>query len=382
MSNHPAIAVVGAGHAGVEAAFALAKGGAKVTLFSDEPCLPYFRPRLIAVAFGQAEPDAIAIKSRKAYDEAGIDLRHEAATALDPAVRTVNGRAYDALVLATGSHAFIPPFQGHADRIHTLWTLADALRLRGLHAPGKALTVIGGGVLGIEAALRAAEAGLRATIVEAAAGLASGSLGDAEATLRRAIEAKGIAIHTGSGVAEILPDGIRLADGRTIADDLLLCSAGARPNGIPGHEDYLVTRGDLNVAPIPAVYAAGDVALTPRAENAQPYTPPRSVRRAQLMGRLLGESLLSAHAGHGTLRWSEPILPQLMKVGDVELHTLGDLRSADLQERRVDDGADPRVWKSVLWRGDLPVGLRWVGTRAGFADWEKRVCESLAEPSP
>ena len=60
MSNHPAIAVVGAGHAGVEAAFALAKGGAKVTLFSDEPCLPYFRPRLIAVAFGQAEPDAIA----------------------------------------------------------------------------------------------------------------------------------------------------------------------------------------------------------------------------------------------------------------------------------------------------------------------------------
>ena len=99
----PSIAIVGAGHAGVEAAFALAKEGCKVTLFSDEPCLPYFRPRLIAVAFGQADPEAIAIKPRKAYDDAAIDLRHEAVAAVDAAARTVNGAPYDGIVLATGS---------------------------------------------------------------------------------------------------------------------------------------------------------------------------------------------------------------------------------------------------------------------------------------
>ena len=378
----PHIAIVGAGHAGVEAAFALVKGGAKVTLFSNEPGLPYFRPRLIAVAFGQAEPDAIAIKPQNAYDEAGIALLHEPAAAIDPAARTVNGRAFDGLILATGSHAFVPPFKGRADRLHTLWTLADALKLRAVCAPGKALTIIGGGVLGLEAALRAAEAGLRVAVVEAAPGLASGSLGGGEATLRRAIEEKGIALRIGVGVEEILSTGIRLADGREIDDDVLLCSAGARPNGIPGHQDYLHVCGDLNLMPFPGVYAAGDIALPGRSVHAQPYTPYRSVRRAQLMGKSLGESLLSAYAGKGTYLWYEPVLPQLMKVGDVELHTLGDLRSPDLVERRVDDGSDPRVWKSVLWRGDLPVGLRWVGTRAGFADWEKRVCEALADCRP
>lgn len=378
----PHIAIVGAGHAGVEAAFALAKGGAKVTLFSNEPGLPYFRPRLIAVAFGQAEHDAIAIKPQKAYDEAGIALLHEPAAAVDLAARTVNGRAFDGLILATGSHAFVPPFEGRTDRLHTLWTLADALKLREACTPGKTIAIIGGGVLGLEAALRAHEAGLRVAVVEAAPGLASGSLGGGEATLRRAIEEKGIALHVGTGVKEILATGVRLADGREVGGDVLLCSAGARPNGIPGHRDYLGVCGDLNVMPFPNVYAIGDIALAGRSAHARPYTPCRSVRRAQLMGRLLGESLLAAYAGKGTYVWHEPILPQLMKVGDVELHTLGDLRSPDLEERRVDDGSDPRVWKSVLWRGDLPVGLRWVGTRAGFADWEKRVCEALADACP
>jgi hypothetical protein len=62
-----------------------------------------------------------------------------------------------------------------------------------------------------------------------------------------------------------------------------------------------------------------------------------------------------------------------MKVDDVEFHTLGDVRATDVIEERIDDGSDARVWKSVLKRGDSVVGLRWIGTRAGFADWEKQL---------
>lgn len=363
--SQPTVAIVGAGHAGVEAAFALAQAGAAVTLFSAEPGLPYFRPRLIAVAFGQAEPDAIAIKPQKAYDDAGIALRHEPATAVDPAARTVNGQAFDGLVVATGSHPFVPPFKGERARARTLWTLADALAIREAAAPGKALTVIGGGVLGLEAALRAAQAGLRVTVVESAPFLVGGALGDCEATLRRALEAKGIALSVGVGVAEIAPDGLALADGRVLPDDLLLCSTGARPNGpAAGQQGYLKTRGDLSIAP--CAYAAGDPAEPPA------DCPTCSVRRAQLMGQLAAKNLLAELAGQPTQPWAAPRLPLFMKVGDVEFHTLGDVRSPGLLEKCLED-TPPFVRKTILRRAGQIVGLRWVGTRAGFADWEKQL---------
>lgn len=365
-------AVVGAGHAGVEAAFALAKAGHRVTLFSDEPCLPYFRPRLIAVAFGQAEAGAIAIKPQKAYDEAGIALRHEAVTSFDPAACAVNGERFAGVVLAQGSRPFVPPFAGDVGRLMTLWSLADALRLRAACASGKRLTVIGGGVLGLEAALRAALAGLRATVVEAAPCLAGGVLGaEAEAVLRAALEAKGIALRVGVGVASVEAAGVTLADGSTLAGEVTLCSAGARPNvalaeaaDLPS-DCGLRTRPDLALAP--RVYAAGDLA---RPTEARPVC---AVRRATAMGALAAANLLAEAEGRPTQPWAEPALPLFMKVEEVEFHTLGDVRSPGLTERRLDDGTNPRVWQSVLFRGETPVGLRWVGTRAGFADWEKRL---------
>lgn len=375
------VAVVGAGHAGVEAAFTLAKGGAKVTLFSDEPVLPYHRPSLAAVAFGQTAPDSIAIKPEVAYVKAGIDLRYEAATEIDFGARTVNGDKFNILLLATGSRPVVPPFKGELGRIHTLWSLADALAIRETAAPGKALTVIGGGFVGLEAALRATEAGLRVTVVESSPGLVKGLLGGGEPTLRRMIEDKGIKVNVGAKVTAITAGGVRLADGREIEDDLLLCATGVRPTGIPGDEAPLYACGDLNVALYPNIYTAGDVALTGRLENAQPYVPCRSARRASQMGQLLGESLLFAYlGGNGTYLWSEPILPISTEVGDVGFCILGDVLSKDLEERRVDNGDDPHVWTSVLWRGELPVGMRWIGTHAGFDAWAPRICESLAEP--
>ena len=195
--------------------------------------------------------------------------------------------------------------------------------------------------------------------------LAGGVLGDCEATLRRALEAKGIALSVGVGVAEITAEGLTLANGRTIADDLLLCSTGARPNGpAAGTEGYLKTGGDLSLAP--CVYAAGDPAEPPASR------PTCSVRRAQLMGQLAAKNLLAELAGQPTQPWADPRLPLFMKVGDVEFHTLGDVRSPGLLEKCVEE-TPPFIRKTILRRGDQVVGLRWVGTRAGFADWEKQL---------
>ena len=359
------VAIVGAGHAGVEAAFALARQGARVTLFSDEPCLPYFRPRLIAVAFGQAEPGAIAIKPQKAYDEAGIELRREAATAVDVQVRTVNGRAFEGVILATGSRAFVPPFRGERGRARPLWTLADAEALRGLCAPGKALTVIGGGVLGLEAALRAAEAGLRVTLVEAAPALLGGCLGGDEGALRGALEAKGIALRVGVGVAAVEAGAVALEDGSVVADDVLLCSAGARPNGaLAGAEGFIRTQPDLSLAP--GVYAAGDPAQ-PTAER-----PVCQVRRAQLMGQLAARNLLAGLAGRPTEAWAEPALPLNLIAPGASVFVRGEVRGEGLEARAL-GGEGACEARTVFCRAGRPVGLRWVNTRKELAEWEKRL---------
>ncbi len=369
MSN---IAIIGAGHAGIEAAFALANAGQSVTVWSNEACLPYFRPRLIAVAFGQAAPEAIAIKPAEAYAKAGITLRHESVTALDLATRTVNGTTYDGILLAQGSVPFVPPFNGNVARLKTLWTMADALALREAMAPGKRLTVIGGGVLGLEVALRAALAGVKVTLLEVAPRLVGGGLGsEGERVLRAALKAKGIALHIGVTIASINETSLTLADGTEIADDAILCSAGARPQvtlaADAGVQTELGCLTAKTLAVAPYVYAAGDMAR-PTA-----LRPTCAVRRATMMGALAAKNLLAELSSQPATEWTDPRLPLFMKVEDVEFHTLGDVHSADLVEQRLDDGSDPRLWKSVLLRGDQPVGLRFVGTRTGFMEWEKKL---------
>ena len=69
------VGILGAGHAGIKAAETLRAKGADVVLFSKENTLPYFRPRIIALAFGQAEPEAIQMHPASWYADKGIDLR-------------------------------------------------------------------------------------------------------------------------------------------------------------------------------------------------------------------------------------------------------------------------------------------------------------------
>lgn len=367
-------AVVGAGHAGVEGAFILANAGHQVTLWSAEAGeLPYFRPRLIAVAFGQATPEAIRIKPAEAYAKAGITLAYAQVTQLAASpTPSVNGETFDGVLLANGSAPFVPPFAGTgAQRIHALWSMADARAIAAKVAPGKRLTIIGGGVLGLESALRAAMAGLRVTVIEVSPRLANGVLGDGgDGVLRAALEKKGITLFVGQSIQTINPTSITLADGTEIADDnFVLCSTGARPKAEPAtsagfrFERGICSARDLSVAP--GIFVAGDVA---RPTEALPIC---AVRRAQLMGSLAAKNLL-APAGE-TTPWADPRLPLFMKVEDVEFHTLGDVRSPDLEERRLDDGSNPAIWQSVLYRNGQPVGLRFVGTRAGFGDWEKQL---------
>lgn len=370
------ILIIGAGHAGVEAAFTLAKAGHEVTLRSNEPHLPYFRPRLIAVAFGQAAPDAIRIKQAEAYVTAGITLVHTPVTTLDLATKTADGVVYDGILFAQGAKPFVPPFNGPgAGRVKTLWSLDEALALRDVCTPGRKLVLIGGGVLGLEAALRARMAGCEVAVVELAPHLLNASLGaEGEATLCNTLAEKGIALYRGTPIAEIGEETASLTDGTVIPADVVLCSTGARPNISLAQTLCLPTacgvKTENTLALAPGIYAAGD--------TAQPCEkrPTCSVRRAAAMGTLAARNLMAELAGEPLTPWQEPNLPLFMKVEEVEFHLLLPASCDGLTAQRVDDGSDPKVCKTVLYHGNDPVGLQWVGTRAGFAEWEKKLAVS------
>lgn len=365
------VAIVGAGHAGVEAAFLLANQGVEVTLWSNEAVLPYFRPRLIAVAFGQTAPDAIAIKPASAYETAGITLRYEAVTCLDITTHTVNGETFEGILLAQGAKPFVPPFKGDGSAIMTLWTMEEACRLREAIAPGKRITIAGGGVLGIEAALRAEMAGLQVTLVEVQPELMGGSLGEAgHAALVCALEKKQIKLVLGVAIETVEKESLLFVDGSRIEHDILLCATGARANlslvGSLPTEKGILTDEYLRVAQ--GVYAAGDGAQ-PRGSY-----PTCAVRRAQLMAQCAAKNLLAELAQTPLAAWTAPRLPLFMKVEDVEFHLLGHVaKDVSLCERRMDDQASPFICQTLLLEGDVCRGIRSIGTRANVAQWEKEM---------
>jgi len=384
------VAIIGAGHAGVEAAQTLAAAGVAVTLFSNEATPPYFRPRLIAAAFGQAAPDAILIHPAAWYAERGIALRLGT-----PVSRLAPGRltchpadgqseelAFDAVLLAGGAHPIVPDFPGNAqDAVHALWKLADVHRFRDGLRTGCRIVIIGGGVLGLESAARAAETGFSVTVVERMPALLAGHLGCGGTTvLVDTLARAGVTVKTGvqvdrlTAVSDTETDVV-LDNGETLRADRVLCAIGALPNLTLARDAGLDTDRGVRVnaflqTSCPTLFAAGDLAQTPDA-------PPRcAVRLASLQGKLAAENILAHLNGQPLKPWSAPCLPLFMKTAKAEFQLFGATGDPSLVEERLHDGSQPGLWRSVLKRGDRLAGVRMVGTREGF----DALCQQIQQP--
>jgi len=372
------IAVIGAGHAGVEAAAAAAAAGADVDLFSNEAVPPYFRPRLIAVACGQADPEGVALHPGEWYAANGIRLHLDAPVVVfDPELRRVVCKAadaaYDAVVLACGSQPILPRIDGLTEGmpVSGLWTMRDARKLRERIAPGARVLVLGGGVLGLETALRAAAAGAKPVVAERLPRLLGNHFsGTAAAVLHEQVAAAGVDVRCNRTVLLFRgeSDGSVTAvldDGSTAAADLVVCSIGASPNrmlaqaaGIETDRGVLVD-GNLQTA-WPGVFAAGDLAQR-RGGGLR-----CSARDAALQGRTAGANA-AASAARRELKPYTPPLPTIsLKVGGFEAHAIGSAGGDAEREERLDNGAARRVCRILVRRGETVVGVQMVGSREGF----------------
>jgi len=273
------VAIVGNGVAGVTTARLLAERdpSADIIVYGDEPYLYYARPRLVDVIAGRATPEDIRVYPAEWYAERGIRVAlGTSVTAIDPAAHlltTADGATagYDRLVLATGGRAFVPPIPGADLRgVHTLRTLEDALALEREAAPGRRALVLGGGLLGLEAAAALSSRGVRVVVIEVFDRLLPRQLDrEGAAVLQERIEQGGLRIITGNSCARVLGDGQAescvLKSGEELQFDLLLVSAGARSDvALAQRAGLACARGvvvdDHLRTSAPDVYAIGDVA--------------------------------------------------------------------------------------------------------------------------
>ena len=231
------LVVIGTGMAALETVEEVLRrrpeGGWRVTMLGEEPGPAYNRIQLSKLLAGGAGPGALVLRPAAWYAEHGVDLRggSPAATIDVDArqVRDVGGcrHPYDALVIATGSRPFVPAITG-ADLPHVrcFRTSADAAALA---SETRTAVVVGGGLLGLEAAAGLRARGADVTVVEAADRLMPQQLdGGGAALLERALERLGLRVITGGCVESIEPGGVCVGGERLSADSVVV-AAGVRP---------------------------------------------------------------------------------------------------------------------------------------------------------
>jgi ferredoxin-nitrate reductase len=207
----------------------------KIVMLGEEPGPVYNRVQLSKLLARTAGPGELELRPLSWYAKHKVDLRGGcSAASLDLEARAVVDEAggrhpYDALVIATGSRAFVPPIPGaglpHVDVFRT-WRDADALAAT---PPGTRAVVVGGGLLGLEAAAGLHARGVAVTVVELAGHLMNVQLDAGAATmLRRDLERQGIACRLGRSAAQIQPGRVVLDDGSELACERVVVAAGVR----------------------------------------------------------------------------------------------------------------------------------------------------------
>lgn len=295
-------AIIGAGHAGVECAWALRAAGVEgdIALFGAEAHAPYERPPLSkALLTGSTSAERIALRAGAAYEKSRvIVVAGDPVAAIDTAahtLRTASGRevAYEHCVLATGASA-----RGIADvageQVFSVRGLDDAHRLREALRPGIRLLVVGAGYLGLEAACSARKLGAEVLVLEQGGSVMAGKVSESTATRIGDLHREaGIEIRHGAAVRrwERTATGWRahLASGDPIDAELVLVSIGAVAETALAEAAGLICLDGVVVdeccrTSAPGVYAIGDCASAFRGEL-QRYARIESVQNALAQAR-------------------------------------------------------------------------------------------------
>ena len=366
MTSRQRLVVVGNGMAGmraVEELIALAPLAYEITVFGAEPHPNYNRIMLSSVLAGEKDAEDIVIHPRSWYEANGVALHTgDPAVAIDRAARVVTSASgktapYDRLLLATGSKPIAPPLPGlELPGVVSFRDIADVeSMLKAAEAGGRAI-VIGGGLLGLEAAWGLKRRGMPVAVVHLMPTLMERQL-DAEAggLLQRDLTERGLAFFTNGQTEAILGDerveGVRLADGREIPGDLVVMAIGVRPNidlarasGLDVNRGVRV--GDDMATSDPAICAVGECVE----HNGQVFG---------LVAPLWEQAkVCAAHlAGDRRAAYATPPLSTRLKITGVDVFSAGRLAAADeADEEIIFRDVTRRIYKKLVLREGVLVG--------------------------
>ena len=366
------LVIVGQGMAGTKLAEELcqrALGRYSIILVGAEPYRAYNRVLLSSLLAREMTVDDIQLKPLAWWPKNGItNVFGRPVTGVDRAKKTIvfnNGVeiAYSKLVLATGSHAIKLPTPGMDlpgaitfRAMDDVGTMLDAARA------GRPAVVIGGGLLGLEAAYGLAKAGVRVTLLHIAPRLMERQLDEPAALLlRAAIEDKGCEVILGADTVRVRGtsrvEAVELADGRVIPADLLVCAVGVRPNialakdaGLPCNRGILVD--DQMRTSDPDVFAIGECAE--HRGVAYGLVEP-AYEHARTVARTLAGERDAAYAGS--------ILATNLKVSGVSLFSAGDFMGEGKEALVYEDEAQ-QVYKKIVLDNDKVAGAVLYGDTA------------------
>ncbi|WP_082221429.1 NAD(P)/FAD-dependent oxidoreductase [Herbaspirillum chlorophenolicum] len=361
----PALVVIGNGMAGmrtVEELLKLAPELYDITVFGAEPHGNYNRIMLSPVLAGDKSIDDIMLNTREWYAQNGITLHAgDPVEHIDRRRRAVRSRSgvevqYDRLLLATGSTPFIIPVPGHAlPGVIAFRDIQDVDAMLEAARTHRHAVVIGGGLLGLEAANGLMRQGMEVTVVHVTDTLMNQQLDKPAAELlKKALEAKGLRFLLNASTAEIVgPDrvsAVRFKDGSEIPADLVVMTAGVRPNialaksaGL--HCERAIIVDDTLQTYDPRIYAVGECVQHRKATFGL-------VAPIWDQARVCGAHL----AGAGHRRYVQQATATKLKVTGVDLYSAGDFIGAEDTEDLV--LRDPRrgVYKRLVLRGSRLVG--------------------------
>jgi nitrite reductase (NADH) large subunit len=363
------LVIIGNGMAAARLVDELAKcalGRYAIAVIGDEPRLAYNRVLLSSVLAGEATSAEIELRSASWWRDRGVTLKYGSmAAAIDMEAREVevaNGKRvpFSKLVIATGSSALRLPVPG-ADLagVHTFRDSRDVDLLLELAANKKRVVVVGGGLLGLEAAYGLAKAGSSVTLIHLMDRLMERQLDAAAAALLKTlVERKGVTVLLNANTANIYGEhsveGVELKDGRKLDADAVIFAAGIRPNiSLAREAGVAVNRGivvdDQMATGTENIFALGECAE--HRGTCYGLVEPAYEQAKVLATHLAGRA--SAYTGS--------VLATNLKVSGVSVFSAGDFMAAEGSETLLLNDIRRGIYKKLAIAGGCLTGAVLVG---------------------
>lgn len=372
------ILIVGSGVAGLSASKAARAQDpeAEITMFGQDNRLPYYRLRLCEYIGKSVNYDELEISNKEWFEKNRIQVELSSkVTAIDVKTKkiSVNGKeySYDSLVLATGSTPIMPPFKGkELSGVHTIWTWEDIVDINKSLLGAKKAIVIGGGLLGLEAAHKISEMGIDVSLIEGMPRLLPKQLDEEGSEIfGHKVQSLGISVLCGKSVTGFEGDNnrhvtqVHMADGTLLEADVVIVSVGVTPNVAIFRNIGISMSRFLNVdekmeTSIKDIYAAGDVASI----NGRWFG---QWRVADIQGQVAGTNAAGGNAVYKTTD-----VPYILSTMGTRVVCSGDTGAIQSDGSEVAYVIDKKVdkekfsYSKLVFRNGLFVGYMLVGEPA------------------